>query len=103
MGVKREWHASRMPILDGRYTISVGAVHYAEPDDGKPDYYSIDIEKPFDGGDWVVSALNFDLDFVAADKIYASATDIATFDPESRIITYDLGKSVFKYVLKADK
>ncbi len=91
-----------MPILDGRYQVSIGTFEFNTPNDGSPDYYSISIERAFERGSMVVSDLSFPLAFVSKQKLQASPQDVVSADPETLVVTFDLGKGVFKYQLPSE-
>ena len=97
------WEYSSTPILDGRYTIGVGPYKCKTSDDGKWDYYAIDVEEPYKGSCTVIIELALPLNCISQDKLMSPAKDLVDFDPQTQIITYNLGKSVFKCKLVVNK
>ena len=89
-------------ILEGRYKVSVGPFEFTDPKDGKPDYFSISVERPIEDGGLVVGALDFPLAYVSEEKLRAPADEVVSVDPETHVVTYDLGNSVFKFQLPVD-
>ena len=95
-GRESGWRSSDINIMNGDYTAGVGPVHFDEPNDGQPDYYVIDVERPDGKVFEIVAEIRVPLEWVSDRALSSQAKDIVSFDPFSRVITYDLGKSIFK-------
>lgn len=63
-------------------------------------YYGIDIEHQQKNKSTVVSELLFDLNYVSEEKLIMSAGDLISFDEKTKIVRFDLGKSIFEFQLK---
>lgn len=63
-------------------------------------YFGIDIEQQRKDGSTVVAELIFDLRYVSKEKLMLSASNLVSFDEESRIVRFDLGKAIFEYQLQ---
>ena len=98
-GKRANWSYSSIPILNGKYKVGVGPYKFTEPDDGVYDYYSIDIEEPKGKTSYVISQKRFALNYVSESIISTKAKDIVSFNENTKVVTFDLGKSVFKYKL----
>jgi uncharacterized protein YutE (UPF0331/DUF86 family) len=63
-------------------------------------YFGIDIEQQRKDRSTVVTELIFDLSYVSEEKLLLSASNLVSFDEESRIVRFDLGKAIFEYQLQ---
>lgn len=99
IGRKSYGRVRSMDILDGRYNITVGSSEFTDPADGVLDFFSIDVTRPIADGFRSVGGLRFPLEYVSEDRLRAPAEDVVSVDPATHVVTYDLGKSVFKFQL----
>ncbi|MES1928367.1 hypothetical protein SADO_03890 [Salinisphaera dokdonensis CL-ES53] len=60
-------------------------------------YFGIDIEMQRNRGSAVVAELLIGLEYVAQEKLKASANEIVSYDEMTHTIRFDLGKSIFEY------
>lgn len=95
----RYWEYSEISIPGTRITAGLGPWKRTEARDGGYECYSIDVEIPEGRGSRPIAELTFSLDHVSADALRKTARDLITYDEANREITFDLGKSVFKYQL----
>ena len=65
-------------------------------------YYGIDIEMPTSRGDQTIAELRMSLDYVSPDALNKKASDLISYDPHSKVVTFDLGNSIFKYRINED-
>jgi uncharacterized protein YutE (UPF0331/DUF86 family) len=91
------WNYSCIDIPNSNLTAGAGA--WKKSDD-EIEYFGIDIEQNRKSGSAVVSELLIDLKHVSQEVLTMSARNFVTFDPETKIIKFDLGKSVFEYKLQ---
>ena len=93
-------------IIDGKYVIGVGGYASFPDSEGVSDFsdkdysfYAIDIEIKNGGKSLVLDELSFDLSLVSEEFLAKSAKQIVIFDKVTRVVTFDFGKSKFKYKL----
>ena len=100
IGTPRRWESSAVPLLDGRLRATVGPVHYTQA--ARRGFFSIDVEIVGERGSRVLSDLDMELERVADDSAHRDAARVVSFDEDSGIVTFDLGRSVFRYQLPPD-
>lgn len=91
------WQYSEISISGTRLTAGLGPWKRTEVKDGGYECYSIDIEIPDGRGSRPIAELTFSMDYVSAEALQKPARDLITYDEDNREITFDLGKTVFKY------
>ena len=94
------WMYSSIPIPNTNLTAGLGPWKKAGQEDTWYECYGIDIERPTKNGSMPVAELIFALDFVSDDVLDKTAPELITYDESSKEITFDLGKSKFKYQLQ---
>jgi hypothetical protein len=65
----------------------------------KDEYFGIDIEQQRKGASTVVTELLIDLEYVSKDLLNADARKFISYNETTRVVTFDLGKSIFEYQL----
>ena len=91
------WVYSHVQLPDTGLTAGVGPWKNGIAAEDKFVHYGIDIEMPTQTGERVIAELRFGLEFVAPGVLGKKAHDIVRFDAQSRIVTFDLGHSVFRF------
>lgn len=93
------WMFSSIPIPNTNLIAGSGPWKEMNQEDSNYQCYGIAIEKTTPNGSTPIAELTFSLDYVDSDILEKSASDIITYDIESKEITFNLGKAVFKYQL----
>ena len=96
------WNFSEIRIPNTNLKAGLGP--WGASDKGKDGYkcYGIDIERPVDGGSQAIDELVFDLSFVADDCLEKQASELISYNEETRTIKFNLGNSIFEYQLKLE-
>ena len=93
------WQSSHMRLGNSGFTASAGPVRYEDEDNTDWDYYSIDIEKSDGKASYVYFQRDFKTDEIPKSLLNMKVMDIAIFDEESRVVTFDIGDKKFTYTL----
>ncbi len=88
-----------MDIVDGRYRVSVGLGEFTDPADGALDFFAITVLHRTKEREVVIGYLRFPLEYVSEDRLRAPAEQVIALDHATQVVTFDLGKSVFKFQL----
>ena len=88
-----------MPLGDTAFIAAVGPSYYQDERDKDWDYYTISVEKRDGDSSYVFFQRQFKMDDVPSDIVSKEASDIASFDRESQIVTFVVGKTTHTYRL----
>jgi hypothetical protein len=88
-----------MRLGDTGFKAAAGPHRYQDEDDEDWDYYSIDVEKPDGDSFYVYFQRDFRISEIPESLLNMKVQDIATFDEESRVVTFDIGDNKFTYKL----
>lgn len=90
------WNYSEVRLPNG-LTAGVGPWKTGVSGSSGYSHYSIDIEQPQNGGSETLASLLIDLSLISEGALSKSASSLVRFDQNTNEVTFDLGKSVFKY------
>jgi uncharacterized protein YutE (UPF0331/DUF86 family) len=94
------WTYSQIKLSNSDLTAGLGPWSSNSDDGENYKCYSIDIERPTKNGDEVISELTFDLKYISKEALAKNASDLISYDKDSKIITFDLGGAIFEYQFK---
>lgn len=79
--------------------LTAGLGPWKNSDDKEDNFecYAIDIEKDTANGNKVITQKIFDLKHVSDEALTKSAKDLISYDQQNKVVTFDLGNSIFKY------
>jgi len=93
------WLYTEIDLPKTGLTAGVGPWRRNDAPQGQYECFGIDIEMSVAGARKPVAELTFSLDYVSDDALRKSARHLVEFDETNSIVTFDLGKSVFRYQL----
>jgi len=96
-GRKSTWHPQRMSLGDSGFVADVGPVVYEG--DQKPDYYSIDVEKPDGGVLQVYFQRDLRIDEVPEGFVNKPIAEIVSYEAPTRKVSFTIGTQRFEYTL----
>lgn len=98
-GKQAQWHSSKMLLGNSDFIASAGPIRYEGENSKEWDYYAIDVEK-YDGeAFYVYFERNLQMSEVPDSLLDMKIQDIAEYNEESRIVTFEIGEKNFKYEL----
>ena len=95
-----EWVYSQIRLADTGLTAGLGP--WKKRGGKREEYtcYGIDIEMPIANGSRTIAELYFDTKYVSPDAWNKSASELISYNQQTKEVTFNLGRSVFKYQIK---
>ena len=93
------WKSYHMRLGNSGFTAGAGPVRYLDENNEDWAYYSIDVQKPEEDASYVYFQRHLRISEVPDSLLDMKTRDIAEYNEESRVVTFDLGDKTFTYKL----
>jgi len=95
------WDADRLDLEIPHFSANIGPNTYQDEDNQQPDYFTIDVEFHEGNSSLVLFSRELPISDLPDGYVSLKAADVVTFDPKTRIVSFDMGEQKFSYQIPA--